>query len=130
MKTISKSLGAVILGGGVFVSGCANKQLTSFPSLKNRQLAAHLKLFVAEKEAQANTGTNKMPSEFQSFFAVAAKGEWLAVGNAFIELRKGQYDHSGKREEPLCGTAWQAVVDTFGALEAFGEGDEKYFPNA
>src|SRR5207245_5985478 len=51
--------------------------------------------------------------------------------NAFIELRElrkqvGQYGRSGKTDERLCGTAWQAVVDTYGALEAFGEGDEKY----
>src|SRR6184192_3272880 len=126
MKATLKSLGAVILGGGLFISGCANKQLTSFQSLKNPELAAQLKSFVAEKQARANEATNKMPSEFQAFFAVAAKGDWLAVSNAFIELRKGQYDHSGKRKERLRGTAWQAVLDTWGALEAFGEGDEKY----
>jgi len=126
MKTTLRSLGAVILGGGLFISGCANKQLTSFQSLKNPELAAQLKSFVAEKEAQANGATNKMPSEFQAFFAVAAKGDWLAVSNAFIELRKGQYDHSGKTEERLRGTAWQAVVETWGALKAFSEGDERY----
>jgi hypothetical protein len=128
MKTPIKSLGAVILGGGLFISGCAHKQLTSFQSLKNPELAAQLKSFVAEKEAQAKAATNKMPSEFQAFFAVAAKGDWLAVSNAFIELRKqaGEYEHSGKFDERLRGTAWHTVVDTYGALEAFGEGDEKY----
>ena len=117
MKTTLKSLGAVILGGGLFISSCAKKQMTSFHSLKNPELAARLKSFVAEKQAQANAATNKMPSEVQAFFTVAATGDWLAVSNAFIELRKqaGQY-----------GTAWQAVLETFGALEAFGEGDEKY----
>src|SRR5207247_11343685 len=98
MKTTLKSLGAVILGGGLFISGCANKQLTSFQSLKNPELAAQLKSFVAEKEAQAKA--EKMPSGLQAFFAVAAKGDWLALSNAFIELRKGQYD-SGKTEERL-----------------------------
>ena len=128
MKTTIKSLGAVILGGGLFISGCANKQMASFQSLKNPELAAQLKSFIAEKEAQANAATNKMPSEFQAFFAVAAKGDWLAVSNAFIELRKhaGPYEHSGKRDERLRGTAWQAVLETWGALDAFGEGDEKY----
>ncbi len=131
MKTPITSLGAVILGGGLFISGCANKQLTSFQSLKNPELAAQLKSFVAEKEAQANAATNKKPSEFQAFFALAAKGDWLAVSNAFnelIELRKqaGPYEHSGKRDERLRGTAWEAVVETYGGLEAFGEGDEKY----
>ncbi len=128
MKTTIKSLGAVILGGGLFISGCAKKQMTSFQSLKNPEVAAQLKSFVAEKEAQANAATNKMPSEFQAFFAVAAKGDWLAVSNAFVEFRKhaGQYEHSGKTDERLRGTAWQAVLETWGALDAFGEGDEKY----
>ena len=128
MQTTIRSLGAVILGGGLFISGCAKKQMASFQSLKNPELAAQLKSFVAEKEAQAKGATNKMPSEFQAFFAVAAKGDWLAVSNAFIELRKhaGPYEHSGKSDERWRGTAWQAVVETWGALEAFGEGDEKY----
>jgi hypothetical protein len=102
--------------------------MTSFQSLKNPEVAAQLKSFVVEKEAQANAATNKMPSEFQAFFAVAAKGDWLAVSNAFVEFRKhaGQYEHSGKTDERLRGTAWQAVLETWGALDAFGEGDEKY----
>ncbi len=117
MKTTLKSLGAAMLGGGLFISGCAKKQLTLFQSLKNPELVTQLKWFVAEKEAQANAATNKMPSEVQAFFAVAAQGDWRAVSNAFIALRK----HAGQY-----GIAWQAVVETFGALEAFGEGDEKY----
>jgi hypothetical protein len=122
MKSTLKSL--AILGGGLFIGGCANQPVTSFPSLKNPELAARLKSFVAEKETQADAATNPMPSEFRAFFAVAAKGDWLAVSNAFMELRKraGPSAHSGR----LRGTAWQAVVETFGALEAFGEGDEIY----
>ncbi len=114
MKTRIKPLGAVILGGGLFISGCAKKQTASFQLLKDPELAAQLKSFVADKEAQAKA--EKMPSEFEAFFAVASRGDWLAVSNAFIELRK----QAGR------GTAWQAVLETFGALEAFGEGDEKY----
>jgi len=115
VKTTIKPLRAVILCGGLFIAGCAHEQLTSFRLLKNPQLAAQLKSFVAEKEAQARA--EKMPPEFQAFFAVALKGDWLAVSNAFIELRK---------ERTQYGPAWYAVVDTFGALEAFGEGDGKY----
>ena len=128
MKTTIKSLGAVILGGGLFISGCAKKQMTSFQSLKNPEVAARLKSFVAEKEAQANAATNQMPSEFKSFFDAAEKGDWLAVSNAFVEFRKhaGQYEHSGKTDERLRGTAWQAVLEIWGAFDAFGEGDEKY----
>ena len=112
MKTTIKSLGAVILGGGLFISGWAKQQTVAFQSLKNPEVAAQLKSFVAEKEAQANAATNKIPAEF----------------NAFIEFRKhaGQYEHSGKTDERLRGAAWQAVLETWGALDAFGEGDEKY----
>src|SRR6266581_9539960 len=126
MSTIIKSLGMTILGGGLFICGCVNKQLTSFQSLKNPELAAQLKSFIAEKEAQAKAG--KMPSEFQAFFAVAAKGDWPAASNTFIALREQarQYGYSAETDKRLRGTAWQAVLDTWGALEAFGEGDEKY----
>ena len=127
MKTTIKSLGAVILGAGLFISGCAKKQTASFQSL-NPEVAAQLKSFVAEKEAQANAATNQMPSGFQAFFAAAEKGDWPAVSNAFVEFRKhaGQYEHSGKTDVGLRGTPWQAVLETWGALDAFGEGDEKY----
>ena len=127
MKTTIKSLGAVILGAGLFIGGCAKKQTASFQSL-NPEVAAQLKSFVAEKEAQANAATNQMPSEFRASFAAAEKGDWLAVSNAFVEFRKhaGQYEHSGKTDERLRGTPWQAVLETWGALDAFGEGDEKY----
>jgi hypothetical protein len=127
MKTTIKSLGVVILGGGLFISGCAKKQTASFQSLKNPEVAAQLKTFVAEKEAQARAGTNDV-SVFKPFFAAAAKVDWLTVSNAFVEFRKhaGQYEHSGKTDERLRGTAWQAVLETWGALDAFGEGDEKY----
>ncbi len=117
MMTPLKSVGVVVLGGGLLISGCAKKQPALFQSLKNPELAAQLKSFVAEKEGQAKAATNKLPSEFRAFFAVAAKGDWLAVSNAFRELRK----HAGEY-----GAAWEAVVDTWGALEVFGETDEKY----
>jgi outer membrane murein-binding lipoprotein Lpp len=129
MKTTIKLLGAVILGGGLFLGGCAKqKQMASFSSLNNPEVAAQLKSFVAEKEAQANATTNERPSEFNAYFAAAAKGDWLTVSNTFLEFQKhaGQYEHSGKTDERLRGPAWQAVMETWGALDAFGGGDEKY----
>jgi hypothetical protein len=117
MKATRRALGTVLLGGGLFLSGCAKTQLTSFAALENPAIAAQLRAFVAEKATQANAATNKLPSEVRAFFAVAAKGDWLAVSNAFIELRK----HAGPY-----GPAWEPVVDTWGALAAFGEGDEIY----
>ena len=128
MKTTIKLLGTAILGGGLFIGGCAKRQMTSFQSLKDPEVVAQLKSFVAEKEAQAKAATNEMPSEFGSYFAAAAKGDWWAVSNKFVKFRKhaGQYDHSGKTDERLRGTAWQAVLEIWGALDAVGEGDEKY----
>ena len=115
MKTL-KALGAVILGGGFFMGGCAHKPPTLFQSIANPQLAAQLELFVAKKEAQVNTGTNRMPPGYQEFFAVATRGDWLAASNVFMEMR----------EQPKRGASWHAVVEVWGALEAFGKGDEDY----
>ncbi len=117
-----------ILGIGLCAGGCAKKQPATWNSFKNPETATQLKSFVAEKEAQANAATNEIPSEFHAFFAAAAKGDWLRVSNLFVEFRKhaGQYEHSGKTDERLHGTAWQAVLETWGTLDAFGEGDEKY----
>jgi hypothetical protein len=128
LATTLQLLGALILGGGLLISGCANPRLTSLQTLKSPELAAQLKSFVAEKEAQANAATNKMPSEFHAFFAVAAKGDWRAVSNAFVALREQarRDDHSSQKERRLHGPAWQMVVEIWGALRAFGEGDEKY----
>lgn len=128
MKKTLKSLGAVILGGGLLTAGCAKAHTALFQSLKNPELAAQLKSFVAEKEAQANAAANPMPSEFKSFFDAAEAGDWLSASNTFMELRKraGQSEPSGNTDERLRGTAWQAVLETWGALDAFGEGDEKY----
>ncbi|HWY32909.1 MAG TPA: hypothetical protein VNX46_19240 [Candidatus Acidoferrum sp.] len=118
---------AIVLGGLLFVS-FAIPQTGSLLLVKDPVVAAQLKSFVAEKAAQAYAVTNPIPAEFKSFFHAAEKGDWLAVSNDFAEFRKhaGQYDHSGKTDERLRGTAWQAVIETWGALAAFGEGDGQY----
>ena len=121
-----------ILGIGLCAGGCAKKQTASFQSLKNPEVAAQLKSFVAEKEAQAQASAKadgkKMLPEFKSFFAAAEKGDWLTVSNAFEDFRKrsGDFDHPGPTDERLRGVQWQAVKETWGAFAAFGEGDEKY----
>ena len=128
MKTTVKSLGTVILGAGLFINGCAKKQMTSFQSLKNPEVAAQLKSFVAEKEAQANAATNAAAPGFAPFFAAAERGDWLAVSNAFKGMRQhaGQYEHTGKTDERLQGPQWEAVKEIWGAFYFFGAGDEKY----
>ncbi len=50
------------------------------------------------------------------------------MSNAFLDLRNhaGQYQNTGKTDERLRGTKWQAIIEIWGGLDAFGEGDEKY----
>ena len=112
MKTTIKSAGLMILGIGLVIGGCARKKSTSWETIKNPEVVAQLKSFVAEKEAQANAATNAAAPGFAPFFAAAERGDWLTVSNAFVEFRKhaGQYEHSGKTDERLRGTAWQAVL--------------------
>src|SRR5208283_3926745 len=119
----------VLLGLELLVGGYAKENFAGLWSLKSPEAAAQLKAFVAEKEAQARAGTNDV-SAFQSFFAAADRGDWLAVSNIFMDFRHhaGQYDYNDqtKIDERLRGTAWQAVLEIWGAFDAFGEGDEKY----
>ena len=122
------SAGLMILGIGLVIGGCARKKSTSWESIKNPEVVAQLQSFVAEKEAQAKADGSEKPSEFKTFFAAAQRGDWLAVSNTFVDFRKhaGQYEPTGKTDVRLRGTAWQAVVETWGVFDAFGEGDEKY----
>lgn len=128
MKTAIKYFGIVIFGVGLFTGGCARKHSAEWKSLKNPEVIAQLKSFVAEKEAQAKAdGSDSLP-EFKNYFAAAQKGDWLSVSNQFENLRKhaGQYEHSGKTDENLRGGKWAAVVEVWGALYYFGACDEKY----
>jgi hypothetical protein len=129
MKTTIRSAGLAMLGIGLVIGGCAKKKSsTSWESIKNPEVVAQLKSFVAEKEAQANAATNAAAPGFAPFFAAAERGDWLAVSNAFQDLRQhaGQYEHSGKTDERLRGPKWQAIIEIWGALYYFGAGDEKY----
>ena len=44
----------MVLGIGLVIGGCAKKKNTSWKSIKNPEVVAQLKTFVAEKEAQVN----------------------------------------------------------------------------
>ena len=128
MKQACKFFGLVILVAGMFIVGCSKKQQRLFSTLKDEATVAQLKRFVAEKQAQANASTNEASPGFAAFFAAAQAGDWLAVSNAFLDLRNhaGQYDGSGKVDERLRGPRWEAVKEVWGGFDAFGEGDEKY----
>ncbi|MGO8682658.1 MAG: M56 family metallopeptidase [Limisphaerales bacterium] len=118
-----------LFGLEFLVGGYAKENSAGTWLLKSSGASVQLKAFVAEKEAQARAGTNDV-SVFQTFFAAAAKGDWLTVSNAFVDFRNhaGQYEHSDqtKIDERLRGTAWQVVLEIWGAFYAFGDGDEKY----
>jgi hypothetical protein len=128
MKTTIKSLVVLIFGVGLFISGCAQKQTASWQSLKNPEVVAQLKSFVAEKEAQANAATNKVPSEFKRFFTAVEKNDWLTISNLFQNLlkRTGQIETTDPVDSSLRGIQWETVKEVWGAFDAFEEGDGKY----
>jgi len=128
MNSTTKFLGLVLLDLGLCLGGCAQKSPTVAWSLKNPEVTAQLKSFIAAKTAQAQAATNAVPPEFKIFFAAAAKNDWRTVSNAFLEFRQhaGQYEHTGKTDERLRGPAWQAVLETWGALYYFNVCGEKY----
>jgi hypothetical protein len=128
IETTVRSAGLIILGIGLLIVGCAKKKTTSWEDIKNPQIVAQLKSFVAEKKAQANSSTNEAAPGFARFFAAAELGDWLTVSNAFKEFRQraGQYGATDKADERLHGTKWQAIMEIWGAFYFFGAGDEKY----
>lgn len=105
---------------GIAVAGCSKKQSHVFSSVKDPDTAAQLKQFVAEKKSQAYVAGDKPSPEFDAFFAAAEKGDWLTVSNHLGRLLNGT---GGER---LSGPRGAAVREVWGALEAFGNGDEKY----
>lgn len=110
-------------------SGCAKKNSsTSWQSLKNPEIVAKLKSFVAAKQKQANLDATNTPVEFKTFYAAAERGDWIGVSNAFVDFHNHapQYEHSGKTDLRLRGTPWQTVLETWGTFDAVFEGGEKY----
>jgi hypothetical protein len=128
MKTTIRSFGLALVVIGLTMTGSAKENFTSWKAIKNPDVAAQLKLFVAQKQAQADAATNEAAPGFSPFFAAAKGGDWLAVSNDFADFshHAGQYEHSGKTDERLRGTKWQATMEIWGTFEAFGVGDEKY----
>ena len=109
-------------------AGCARKSTPLWQTIRDPAVTAQLKSFVAEKRAQADAATNAAPDGYAAYFAAAERGDWQSVSNLFGNFRKhaGQYEHTGKTDERLRGTKWQAIIEIWGTLDAFGEGDPKY----
>jgi hypothetical protein len=131
MKAAITLVASLILCLGL-VAGCAKKESTSWKSIKNPQVVAQLKTFVAEKEAQVNAaakaGGQEMLPEYKALFAAAAEGNWPQVRDTFNQLsqRAPQYSHPGPSDDRLTGPQWAAVLETDGAFEAFAGGSDKY----
>ncbi|HTY88570.1 MAG TPA: hypothetical protein VMB80_13975, partial [Candidatus Acidoferrum sp.] len=128
MKTSSKFIVGTMLGLAFLAGGYTGKSSVASGS-PSQEVAAQLKRFVAEKEAQAKAATNNI-SVFEPFFAAASRGDWLTASNLFKELgqRVGQFDYPGwtPTDERLRSPVWQEVLEIFAAFEAFNEGGEEY----
>jgi hypothetical protein len=127
MKTTTLLPGLMMVSASFFAAGCGPQPPANWAAYQDPATAAQLKAFVAEKEAQARAGTDDV-SVYQAFFAAAHQGGWLAVSNAFADLRRRapQYEHPGPSDERLQGPAWEVVREIWGGFSAFGEGDETY----
>jgi hypothetical protein len=127
MKTMILPAASLVLCLAL-AAGCAKKQPPIWESIKNPETATKLKSFIVEKEVQAKAVTNTDAPDFTAYFAAAERGDWLAVSNTFQEFRNrtGQYKSISKTEARLPEATWRSVLETWGALDAFGEGDEKY----
>jgi hypothetical protein len=122
MKRESQRLALGICALAIAVAGCSKKESHVFSSLKNPATAAQLKNFVAEKVSQSKSATNEIPPALARYFAAAEKGDWLAVSNTFNAARNSATDADNRRNGPRLA----AVLEIWGALYAFGHGDEKY----
>src|ERR1700728_534612 len=104
MKTTIKPVATALIAAFVFLSGCTKEKHASWKSFQNPLVAAQIKSFVTEKEAQASAASiadgQAMPSEFKGYFAAAAQGDWPAVNRDFKNYRNHapQYEHSGKND--------------------------------
>jgi len=89
MKIIGRNLVAVMIGLGLFVSGCGKKAPTP---LDQSPVSGQLKHFIAEKKAQAKAAAaaekQDVLPEFNTIFAAAEKGDWNTVSNTFEDLTK------------------------------------------
>ena len=128
MRTTGKFLGLMMFGIGLLSVGCTKQQPALWQSIKNPEVTAQLKSFVAEKEAQANAVTNKIPEVFKQFFAAADRGDWLVMSNMFYDMgrRNGHFMGDNSENPSWRGIPWEATMEIWGAFAAFAEGDEKY----
>jgi beta-lactamase regulating signal transducer with metallopeptidase domain len=136
-KISAASIAFAIFGLGILIGGCSTVGSQKSWSLKHSAVSAQLKSFIAAKQKQANNllaldendyfkrsnASNLKIPDCRPFFTAAAKGDWLSVSNQFQELGKTT---AGKQAVYFRGRWWGSVLETYGAMEAFAVGDEKY----
>lgn len=133
MKTIIKLAVIFVFGFGLAMACKGQEKSSLWTSIKNPAIVSQLKSFVAAKEAQAYAAAKAngkgMPSEFETFFTAADRGDWLTVSNLFEEIshQNGQFLLSkGQPKWEWRGIHWSALQEIWGAFAAFEEGDAKY----
>ena len=133
-----------ILGFGLLIGGCSNKNSTKRNSPDHAVVSAQLRTFAVEKQKQEDKLIAADEKEFAGnpnhenyrllrpdcgpFFAAAAKGSWPEVNRLWSELQKhtlGLGLRNATNGYPH-GMWLQPVMETHGAFEAFALGNEKY----
>ena len=131
------------IGFGLLAAGCHKKSSPSGTHAFGRsEISGQLKSFVAEKEAQESKLIEADEKDFaknyasdvsklvlpdcQPFFAAADKGDWQTVSNLWSEMEKHTLGLSKVTNGYPHGMWLQPMRETFGAVEAFALGDEKY----
>ncbi len=133
-SSFSRSAAGILFVGlaafGVLTTGCRREN--DGATAGSRSLKRQMKQFAQQKEAQARDsvkakGQSFLP-EYQTLFKAAAKDDWGTVEKTFAALAKRapQYASSGASDDRLSGSAWSAVLETEGAMEALHWGGEKY----
>ena len=135
-------LAAAFLSLGWMIGSYAAENSSQPWSLKNSLASDQLIRFVLEKKAQesalivadelsfsgdyASNDARLLRPDCQTFFAAAAAGNWQTVTNTWSELEAHTLGLSKVTNGYPKGMWLQPVRETFGAIEAYALGNEKY----
>jgi len=91
--------------------------------------------FCAAKEQQARKLADqldlKVSPQIWDYFKSAKQGDWTAVSNAYVRLKRRANQYEGSRDDPAVRTpVWQTIIEVQTAYEAFALGELKYTPAA
>jgi hypothetical protein len=125
MKKAAKFAGLMVFILGLAVGGCQKESNPSlWKSIKDPAVASQLKLFIGEKQAQAEADDSSAYPGYASFLAAAQQGDRIATRDWGGEIiNQIQQFPSNARWH---GTSLQVAKEIVGAFDAFGDGDPKY----